>query len=202
MHISEGVLAPSILALGGVLAVGGCAVGLRRIDAERIMPVALLSAAFFTASLIHVPIGPVSAHLLLNGLLGALLGWAAFPAIVVALFLQALLFQFGGLTTLGINSLNMALPAVLAGSLTQPFFGRSRWQCMGAAFCCGAAGVIGAALLTALSLVFTSEGFAASARILLIAHAPVAVVEGLVTAFAVSFLAAVRPEMLSQPQRR
>ncbi len=202
MHISEGVLAPSILALGGVLAAGGCTVGLRRIDAERIMPVALLSAAFFTASLIHVPIGPVSAHLLLNGLLGALLGWAAFPAIVVALFLQALLFQFGGLTTLGINSLNMALPAVLAAYLARPWFGRSRWQCMGAAFCCGMAGVIGAALLTALSLVFTSEGFVTSARILLIAHAPVAVVEGLVTAFAVSFLAAVRPEMLPQAQRR
>ena len=31
----------------------------------------------------------------------AILGWAAFPAFLVALFLQAVLFQFGGLTTLG-----------------------------------------------------------------------------------------------------
>ena len=38
----------------------------------------LLGAAFFVASLIHVPIGFSSAHLILNGLLGVVLGWAAF----------------------------------------------------------------------------------------------------------------------------
>jgi cobalt/nickel transport system permease protein len=37
------------------------------------------------ASLIHVPIGPSNAHLILNGLVGLLLGWGAFPAILVAL---------------------------------------------------------------------------------------------------------------------
>ena len=87
MHIAEGVLAPPILALGGALALAGCAIGLRQLDESRLMPAALLSAAFFTGSLLHVPIGPVSSHLLLNGLLGVLLGWAAFPAITVALIL-------------------------------------------------------------------------------------------------------------------
>lgn len=202
MHISEGVLAPAILALGGVLAAGGCAIGLRRIEAERVVPVALLSAAFFTASLIRVPIGPASAHLLLNGLLGAVLGWAAFPAIGVALVLQALLFQFGGLTTLGINTWNMALPAVLAGFLARPWLGRGGRQGMVAAFCCGVSGVVGAALLTALSLIQTNEGFTTAAKVLLLAHAPVAVVEGVVTACAVSFLAAVRPELLPLVGRR
>ena len=38
----------------------------------------------------------VGLHLVLNGLMGLLLGWLAVPAILVALFLQALLFQFGG----------------------------------------------------------------------------------------------------------
>ncbi|NHZ72019.1 MAG: cobalamin biosynthesis protein CbiM, partial [Aquificales bacterium] len=32
----------------------------------------------------------------------------AFPAILVALTLQALLFQFGGFTVLGVNTFNMA----------------------------------------------------------------------------------------------
>jgi len=68
---------------------------------------------FFVASLIHIPIGPSSAHLVLNGLVGVLLGWAAFPSIFVGLVLQALVFQFGGLTTLGVNTFAMAMPGVV-----------------------------------------------------------------------------------------
>src|SRR4030042_6506194 len=75
---------------------------------------AVLSSAFFVASLIRVPIGPSSVHLVLNGLVGVLLGWMAFPSILVALALQALLFQFGGFTSLGVNTFNMAAPAVMA----------------------------------------------------------------------------------------
>ena len=202
MHIAEGVLAPSVLALGGALSLAGCVLRLRRLDENRIIPVALLSAAFFTASLVHVPIGPVSAHLILNGLLGLLLGWAAFPAIAVALMLQALLFQYGGLTTLGVNAWNMALPAILAGYLARPWLSTSGWPRFLAAFCCGALGVAGAAILTALSLNFSDEGFLTAAKILLLAHVPVALVEGLVTASAVSFLAQVRPEMLRQAFNR
>ncbi|NLZ17347.1 MAG: cobalt transporter CbiM [Desulfobulbaceae bacterium] len=199
MHIAEGVLGPPILALGGALSLAGCALGLRRLDENRIIPVALLSAAFFTASLVHVPIGPVSAHLILNGLLGVLLGWAAFPAIAVALLLQALLFQYGGLTTLGVNTLNMALPAILAGYLARPWLNREGWPRFFSAFCCGMCGVAGAAILTALSLGFTDEGFATAAKVLMFGHLPVAVAEGLVTASAVAFLAKVRPALLQRP---
>ncbi|MDD5642485.1 MAG: energy-coupling factor ABC transporter permease, partial [Syntrophales bacterium] len=98
MHISEGVLSPAVLAGGAGLAVVGTAIGLKKMDYEAIPRVAILSAAFFVASLIHVPVGPVGLHLVLNGLMGLLLGWVAVPAILIALFLQALLFQFGGLT--------------------------------------------------------------------------------------------------------
>ena len=97
MHISEGILSAPILLGGGVLTLAGTAVGLRHIKTDRIMSVAMLSASFFVASLIHVPLGPGSVHLLLNGLLGLILGWAAFPAILVALLLQAVLFQYGGI---------------------------------------------------------------------------------------------------------
>ena len=86
MHLSEGILSAPVLASGTVLAVVGTAIGLRKIDQERIMTTALLSAAFFVASLIHVPIGPGSVHLLLNGLMALLLGWGCFPAIIVFRF--------------------------------------------------------------------------------------------------------------------
>ena len=95
MHISEGVLPGWCLGVGWVLTAGGLYLGLRSINGEKIPRTALLSAAFFIASLIHVPIGVTSVHLLLNGLAGALLGWAVFPALFVALLFQAFLFQFG-----------------------------------------------------------------------------------------------------------
>ena len=113
MHISEGVLSPSVLIAGAALTTAGVAVGLKRLDLEEIPSMGILSAGFFVASLVHVPIGPASVHLVLNGLLGLILGWKAFPAILVGLALQGLLFQFGGITTLGVNTLNMALPAVI-----------------------------------------------------------------------------------------
>lgn len=196
MHISEGVLSPAILGAGAALAACGTAIGLRRLDYDRLMTVAILAAAFFVGSLIHVPVGPASAHLILNGLVGVILGWAAFPAILVALVLQSVLFQYGGLTALGVNAFNMALPAVLCFYLLRPLLARpGRMRTVGA-FCCGALSVAGAGLLTALSLAFTDEGFVQAARLLFLAHVPVMVVEGIVTVLTVSFLARVRPELL------
>ena len=87
MHIPDGVLSTPVLVTTGILAVKGVSKGLRQIDYERIPRVAALAAVFFVASLIHVPIGPASSHLLLNGLMGFLIGWAAFPALLVALLL-------------------------------------------------------------------------------------------------------------------
>ena len=53
MHISEGVLSAPVLAGGWVLTAAGMTVGLRRLDYDRLMTVALLASAFFVASLIH-----------------------------------------------------------------------------------------------------------------------------------------------------
>ena len=120
MHISEGVLSPEVLAVGGAATLAGAAWGLKKLQQEDLPKVALMSAAFFVASLIHVPLGPASLHLVLGGLVGLLLGWSAFPAILVALALQALLFSFGGLVVLGANTLIMALPALICHWLFSP----------------------------------------------------------------------------------
>jgi cobalt/nickel transport system permease protein len=199
MHIAEGVLSPAVLGTGAVLAAAGTWMGLRRLDTDRLMVVAMLSAAFFVGSLIHVPIGIGNVHLLLNGLLGVLLGWAAVPAILVALSLQALFFQFGGLTTLGVNTATMGCAAVIGGWC---FTGLARLLgghrgCMAAAFCGGALGVLVAAILTACALGFTDEGLVAAGKVLLVAHLPIMVIEGCITMLAVSFMLRVRPELLA-----
>jgi cobalt/nickel transport system permease protein len=202
MHISEGVLSAPVLITGGALAAAGTAIGLVRLDYERIMTVAILAAAFFVASLVHVPIGPSSVHLILAGLLGAVLGWAAFPAIFVGLLLQALFFQYGGITAIGVNTFNMAMPAVLCGLAARPFLGRSPRARAVAAFLAGACSILLAGLLMAVSLAFTDEGFVRAAVTLLVAHLPVAAIEGLLTVFVVSFIHRVQPDMLGLPATR
>ena len=114
VHISDNVLTPAWCVGGGLVAALLAWLGAQRIRDEEIPRVALLTAAFFVASLIHVQVGPTSAHLLLNGLVGVVLGWRAALAIPVGLFLQAALIGHGGFTTLGVNSCIMVLPALLA----------------------------------------------------------------------------------------
>lgn len=196
MHISEGVLSGPVLISGGALAAAGTAVGLKKLDYDHIARAGILSAAFFVASLIHVPIGPSNAHLILNGLVGLLLGWAAFPAILVALVLQAMLFQFGGITALGVNTIVMALPAVICYLVFSRFLHKRPLVALSAAFACGFLSVLFGAVLVALALIFTEENFFEVSAIVIAAHIPVMIIEGVITAVCVSFLKKVQPAML------
>jgi cobalt/nickel transport system permease protein len=117
VHIADGILTAPWLAGGAAVAVALAAFGAWRIREEEIPQVAVLTAAFFVASLIHVRVGPTSVHLLLNGLVGVVLGRRAALAIPPALFLQAALLMHGGYSTLGVNSCVMVLPALAAGQL-------------------------------------------------------------------------------------
>jgi len=198
MHISEGVLSAPILATGAVLTVAGVAVGLSKVDYERLPQVAVLSSVFFVASFIHVPIGPAAVHLVLNGICGLLLGWAAFPAILVGLSLQALLFQYGGITTLGVNTFNMAFPAVLFAFLFRSAISSKGRFIRGAAeFAVGAGSIALSGILVALCLAATGEAFTVAARAVVVVHVPVMIIEGILTVFAVEFVRKVRPQMLN-----
>jgi len=205
MHIAEGILAATsegrqLLLAGGALCAAGTAVGLYRLDYERMPRVAVLSSAFFVASLIHVPIGPTAEHLVLSGLLGLVLGWAAFPAVLVALLLQAVLFSYGGLTTLGVNTLIMGAPAVLCHYLFGPLVRSGREPVVFAgAFAAGAAGILFGAALNAGTLALAGNGYEVFAALVAVLHLPLAGVEGLVTGSVVVLLRKVRPELLKAP---
>lgn len=196
MHISEGVLSGPVLISGGVLAAAGTAIGLKKIDYDQLARVGILSATFFVASLVHVPIGPSNVHLIMNGLVGLLLGWAAFPAIMVALLLQGVFFQFGGFTTLGVNTIIMALPAVLCYYMFSPLLHKDRTFLLLAGFGCGFCAVFLGGVIVGLSLLFTEEDFFTVAALVVTAHIPVMIIEGIVTAFSVAFLKKVQPAML------
>ena len=197
MHISEGVLSAPMLITGAALAAVGVSVGLKKMDYEKIPQVAVLSSAFFVTSLIHVPIGPSSVHLILNGINGLLLGWMCFPSILVALALQAILFQFGGITVLGINTMNMALPGVICYYLFSRLVNREKKLIpLTAAFTCGFLAVFLSGILVALSLLVTEQSFMSVAKLIVVAHLPMMIIEGIITLFCVAFLHRVKPEML------
>ncbi len=196
MHISEGVLNAPVLITGAGLALAGTAIGLKRMDYDRVAQIGVLSAAFFVTSLIHFNIGPASAHLTLNGLLGIILGWAAFPAILVALILQAVFFQFGGITTLGVNTLLMALPAVVCYYVFGPLLQKSNARVMLAAFGCGFFSVLLSASMLGFALILAEKNFWTVSSILIAANIPVMIIEGIMTAFCVAFIKKVSPEIL------
>jgi cobalt/nickel transport system permease protein len=196
MHISEGVLSGPVLLTGGALAAAGTALGLKTLDYDHIARAGLLASAFFVASLIHVPVGPSSVHLILNGIVGLMLGWGAFPTILVALVLQGVLFQFGGLTTLGVNTMIMAGPAVVCYYLFGPLMRRRREVALAAAFACGFSSILLAAVVAGAALMFTEENFLEVTLLIVTAHVPVMVIEGLITVFCVAFFRRVQPDLL------
>lgn len=199
MHIVDGVLTTQVLLTATAISLVGVGIGLQRLQMEKIPTAGVLAALFFVASLIHVPLGVSSVHLVMNGLAGLILGFAAFPVFLVGLLLQAVLFGFGGITVLGVNTLNIALPAVVMYYLSRHGV---RHRCLRvAALWAGIAGA-GAIALTggmiALMLYLSGEGFWLTAKLVLIAHIPVMIIEGILCAAVVVLLRKVKPEILQR----
>jgi cobalt/nickel transport system permease protein len=196
MHISDGVLSPAVLIGCSALAAACTWLGLRKLDYERLMTTAVISSIFFVASTIHVSVGPSSVHMLMNGLAGVVLGWVAFPCILVALFLQSMLFQFGGITVLGVNTLTVAGPAVMAHYILRGRLGGDTRRAAVVGFLGGFGSVLGTTLLVAAVLTSSDAGFLDTAKLVVLAHMPVMVLEGVVTMFAVGYLKRTKPELL------
>lgn len=117
LHIADGVLAPGWNLAGFIVAGIFALWAMFKVREEDIPRIALLAAAFFVVSLIHIRIGPTSAHLLLSGLLGVILGPQVVLAIPVALALQVILIAHGGYLTLGVNTCILAIPALVVAGI-------------------------------------------------------------------------------------
>ena len=198
VHLSDGALATAWWASGfGGLAVL-LAVAMWKVREDEIPRIGVLTAAFFVASSIHLPLVvlPTSVHLILNGLVGVVLGRRAPLAIAVGLLLQYLLLQHGGLTTLGINACIVSVPALAAGAL-YPLLRRVGMSAFARGVVLGGGAVAGAVTLNFLALLFGGkEDWQVLAKLVLLAHVPVVVIEGLMLGVLVSYLEKVKPDML------
>lgn len=194
MHISEGVLNPPILIGGAVLSFAFIAYAIKKLKYEDIPLVAVFCAFFFIASFIHVPIGPASMHLTLNGIIGAILGIRVFIAVFIALFLQGLLFGYGGLSTLGINTFNLAFPALLASFIMYIHVNNSHLQKL-KYFAIGFFPLALSALFLSLTLALNDENFISAAKLIFSANIPVMFIEAIITMFTLLFLYKVYPKI-------
>lgn len=217
MHIPDGFV-PTQVCLAGYglsgLLTWHC---LRRVKrypnpTAQVPKAALLAAAFFVVSSIQIPVPPVSLHLVLNGLLGAVLGYYSFLAILVGLFFQALFLGHGGLTVLGVNAMIIGFPALLghgAFQLSQRLPGSlpdaARYGFGGFMAGIVATGTAVAIFIGLLVTTVPAELNVATERtaliVLGIAHGPVILVEGIFAAMMVTFLQRVKPELLLSPRQ-
>lgn len=197
MHIVDGAISAPVLVTGALLSTIGVFIGLKKLDYDHLPLVGVLASVFFIASYIHLPLGFSSVHLVMNGLIGIILGWAAFPALLVALILQVIFFGFGGLLVLGVNTLNIALPAVFTYYLCYKGIRNENpkvaalWGAIG-----GAGAIVITSIMVAFSLALSGESFVLAAKAIIPAHIPIMALEGFVTYAAVYLIHTVKPELI------
>ena len=211
MHVPDGIVPVAVAAGGYAVTTGVTWYSLRKINSmedprEGIPKASLLAAAFFVASWVHIPVPPTSVHLVLNGLLGAVLGWYAFPAILIGLLFQAVMFQHGGLTTLGLNAAIMGIPALLSYFVFQQRhrIGNKSSERKTAifGFLAGATGIVLGIVAFFFIMITTIPADLnviqerTAITTLTLAHGPLMVVEGVFTAMLAVFLMRVKPELL------
>lgn len=181
MHIADGIIDTRICIAAHALAMAAVYFSGRKAEAEDIPKMGITGAALFSISLIHLPMAGTAVHPGLYGLAGIILGKRSFSVVYIVLLFQALLFQHGGLITLGLNALNMGIGATLAWLLWSvrdiPVFIR--------AFLAGALGILTPAVLMAFE--FEMSGYGKGIRYLLAASVLLALLEGSITTLVVKF---------------
>jgi len=127
VHIPEGFLDIKTLAVtdgvAGVLLILSAKKVEKDISSEKVTKMGIATAFVFAVNMFAFPVaGGTSAHLTGVVLISVILGgWEGFICSSVALFLQAILFQHGGILSLGANILNISGWGALLGSIARRF---------------------------------------------------------------------------------
>ncbi|MCP5047815.1 MAG: cobalt transporter CbiM [bacterium] len=188
MHIADGILPVEISIIADASALALVYVGGRNLESEEIPRMGVFAAALFIVSLIHFPIAGTSVHLGLYGFAGLLFGMRAIPIIFVNLLFQSLIFQHGGLLSIGINTLTMGSGALLSAAIW-------RWVKINRqikSIFCGFLGILVPALLIALLFILANYG--KGMLFMISVYLPTAAIEGALTLFIYNFFNKVKPE--------
>lgn len=197
MHISDGILSSDVVITTSIIGIGLLAYSIKNIKNSNIALVSAMSAIFFIASFIHIPLGPTQIHLVLIGIIGIVLGSSVFLAILIALLLQATLLGFGGLTSLGANLIIMALPSFIIYSLVKVgvlnFLNQKIKY-----FAVGFLSVFLSTIFLAFILAISKDEYLIASYTIIFANVPAMVIEGLVTLFLINYLKKSIPQLLEE----
>lgn len=207
MHIPDGFLSVVVSVVMWIISVSAIAYALKRVnvdlDERKIPLMGVLAAAIFAGQMLNFTvIGGTSGHLMGAALATILLGpWAAILVMTCVVGIQALIFQDGGLLVLGANIFNMGIIGVAvsytAYQVIRSLMGDTRRTVLIGGFISAWLSIFIAALAVALQLALSGISPAniaipAMAGI----HALIGIGEGLITAGALGFILAARPDLI------
>ncbi len=197
MHISDGILTSEVAIGSAIIATSLLLYSFRDLKNKNIAIVSSMSALFFIASFVHIPLGFVQIHLILIGIIGIILGAQVFLAIFIALLLQATLLGYGGISSLGANLIIMSLPAYLIYLASKygflDFFSEKIKY-----FMIGFLAVLLSTLFLALILALSKEEYLYASYTVFLANVPAMFIEGLVTLFLINYLKKSIPDLISE----
>jgi cobalt/nickel transport system permease protein len=206
MHIPDGFLGPKtwigLTVISGLFLIAAIK-RFKRDELEQRVPLIGVTAAFvFAAQMLNVPIaGGTSGHFMGGVLACMLLGpWTGFIIMSLVLVIQALIFQDGGLTTLGANIFNMGLIGSVGGFYVYFIFRLLLWgdRTRPVAYALAAwCSIMLSALFAALELsVSGTVKLALGLPAMLSVHAVIGVFEAIITTTALLAIWRTRPELM------
>ena len=214
MHLADGVISGGWCAVWALVALPFVAVALRTWERERAAGtgntplVAMLGAAVFAISCMPVPVPTAGtcSHPCGTGLAAIFVGPSrAVLLTLVALVLQALFLAHGGLTTLGADVASMGVAGAFAGFGAFHLARRAGAGLGLSAFAAGLLSDWATYAVTSLELALGLHGDRPIAPLFLAVGAafvptqlPLGILEGVMTAGAVRFLARRRPDLLAR----
>jgi cobalt/nickel transport system permease protein len=208
MHIPDGFISPPVAIISSVATTGLIALSLSKSRENmglKQAPIMGLTTAFiFAGQMINFPVaGGTSGHLLGGTLAAIILGnpWSATLSIATVLLIQSLLFADGGITALGVNIFNMGIIGVWVGWILtktlQRLLGGAKKRLPLAAGIGAGISVIVAAIACGIELIISQT---ATFNLVLPAmtgiHILIGVGEGLITGGILTYLIAIRPDLL------
>ena len=206
MHIPDGFLEAGTWAPAWLLSIGGIRYSLKKtapVLQDRMVPLmGVMSAFIFAAQMVNFPVmGGTSGHLLGGVLAAVLLGpYAGAIVLTCVLIVQCLIFQDGGLTTLGANILNMALAGTMGGYLVyrtvSGVSGRGKAILTGTAIASWFSVMLASGFCAIELALSGTSPLAVVLPAMLGIHAFIGVGEAAITTLIIGFILKVRPDLL------
>jgi len=203
MHIPDGFLSTEIWVVMWIICISIIAYAVHKTNKhlgdKQIPLMGVLAAFIFAAQMLNVPIPPGTSGHMLGGVLAAvLLGPMTASLVMVCVFIvQAIIFQDGGVTTLGANIFNMGFLGTIVGYYSFVLLKKIIKNFLLSAAITAWFTVVLASLSCGLMIAFSEiSPLEVVIPLLVTVHVIVGLIEAALTYTALSYIKKIRPDLL------